>query len=49
MGNRMDGLSGQSAITVAQRMERLAASRTASRADAPAAAAPAGRRVPVKK
>ena len=49
MGKRMDGLSGQSAITVAQRMERLAATRTASRTDAPAAAAPVGRRVPVKK
>lgn len=49
MGNRMDGLSGQGAITVAQRMERLAAARTASRSDAPASAAPAGRRVPVKK
>jgi len=49
MGNRMDGLSGQGAITVAQRMERLAASRTASSANAPAAAAPTGRRVPVKK
>ena len=49
MGKRMDGLSGQGAITVAQRMERLAAARTASSADAPAAAAPTGRRVPVKK
>ncbi|MES2688696.1 MAG: M48 family metalloprotease [Pseudomonadota bacterium] len=49
MGKRMDGLSGQSAITVAQRMEGLAASRMASSADAPAAAAPGGRRVPVKK
>ncbi|MDI1237087.1 MAG: M48 family metalloprotease [Polaromonas sp.] len=49
MGNRMDGLSGQQAVTVAQRMERLAASRTASSSNAPAAAAPAGRRVPVKK
>ncbi|WP_395058365.1 M48 family metalloprotease [Polaromonas sp.] len=49
MGNRMDALSGQSAITVAQRMERLAASRTASNADAPATAAPSGRRVPMKK
>jgi predicted Zn-dependent protease len=50
MGNRMDGLSGQGAISVAQRMERLAAARTASSSgSAPAAAAPAGRRVPVKK
>ncbi|MDP1566353.1 MAG: M48 family metalloprotease [Polaromonas sp.] len=49
MGNRLDGLSGQSAITVAQRMERMAAARTASRADAPVAPAPAGRRVPAKK
>lgn len=49
MGNRMDGLSGQSAITVAQRMEGLAAARTASRSDAPAATAPSGRRVPAKK
>ena len=49
MGNRMDGLSGQGAITVAQRMERLAAARTASSSNAPAAVAPGGRRVPVKK
>jgi predicted Zn-dependent protease len=49
MGNRLDGLSGQGPITVAQRMERLAAARTASRTDAPAAAAPGGRRGPVKK
>lgn len=49
MGNRLDGLSGQSAITVAQRMERMASARTASSVNAPAAAAPVGRRVPVKK
>lgn len=49
MGNRLDGFTGQPAITVAQRMERLAATPTASRTDTPAGAAPAGRRVPVKK
>ncbi len=49
MGNRMDGLSGQQPVTVAQRMEGLAAARTASRSDAPAATAPSGRRVPAKK
>lgn len=49
MGNRLDGFTGQGAITVVQRMEDLAAARTTSRADAPAAAAPSGRRVPVKK
>lgn len=49
MGNRMDGLSGQQPVTVAQRMEGLAAARTASRSDAPAVTAPSGRRVPTKK
>ncbi len=49
MGNRMDSLSGQPAITVAQRMERLAAARTAGSSNMPAAGTPAGRRVPVKK
>lgn len=49
MGNRMDGLSGQQPVTVAQRMEGLAAARTASRSDAPAVAVPTGRRVPAKK
>lgn len=49
MGNRMDSLSGQSAITVAQRMERLAAARTATSAEAPGLSAPAGRRLPAKK
>ncbi len=49
MGNRMDGLSGQRPVTVAQRMEGLAAARTASRSDAPAVAVPTGRRVPAKK
>lgn len=49
MGNRLDSLSGQPVITVAQRTERLEAARTASSADAPSVAAPAGRRVPVKK
>ena len=49
MGNRLDGLSGQAPVTVAQRMERLAAARTASNAEASGAAAPAGRRVPAKK
>jgi len=47
MGNRMDGLSGQSAITVAQRMEGLAARRSTSVSAAPPAAAP--KRAPVKK
>jgi len=49
MGNRMDGFTGQPAVTVTQRMERLAATRTASSADAPAVTAPPGRRVPAKK
>jgi predicted Zn-dependent protease len=49
MGNRMDGLSGQQPVTVAQRMEGLAVARTASRDYAPAVTAPSGRRVPVKK
>ncbi|WP_397407287.1 M48 family metalloprotease [Polaromonas sp.] len=47
MGNRMDGLSGQQAVTVAQRMEGLAARRSASVSAAPPAAAP--KRAPVKK
>lgn len=47
MGNRLDSLSGQPVITVAQRMERLAAVPTASTAETPAATS--GRRVPVKK
>ncbi len=49
MGNRLDNLSGQPAITVAQRMERLAAVPTASSAETAAGTAPAGRRGPVKK
>ncbi|HYW56772.1 MAG TPA: M48 family metalloprotease [Polaromonas sp.] len=46
MGNRLDNLTGQPSMTVAQRMERLASSRSA---EAPAGAAASGRRVPVKK
>ncbi|MDO8374619.1 MAG: M48 family metalloprotease [Polaromonas sp.] len=49
MGNRMDGLSGQQPVTVTQRMERLAAARTAGRSDAPAVTAPPGRRIQAKK
>ncbi|WP_096666434.1 M48 family metalloprotease [Polaromonas sp. AET17H-212] len=47
MGNRLDGLSGQQAVTVAQRMEGLAARRSTSVSAAPPAAAP--KRAPVKK
>jgi len=49
MGNRLDSFSGQPAITVAQRMERLAAARTTLSAEATGLVAPAGRRVPAKK
>ena len=45
MGNRLDGLSGQSAITVAQRMASLSASRSASAVPA----GPAPKRAPIKK
>ncbi|MDO9359199.1 MAG: M48 family metalloprotease, partial [Polaromonas sp.] len=49
MGNRMDSLTGQPAITVAKRMENLAARRSASvAAPAPTPSAPP-RRTPVKK
>ncbi len=48
MGNRLDGLSGQPAVTVAQRMSGLAAARTASSGEVPVTA-PAGRRLPTKK
>ncbi len=49
MGNRLDNLSGQPSVTVAQRMERLASSRSASNVEAGGGSAGTGRRAPVKK
>lgn len=42
MGKRLDNLAGQPPVTIAQRMERLASSRSAGNAES-------GRRAPVKK
>jgi predicted Zn-dependent protease len=46
MGNRLDSLAGQPAVTVAQRMERLASKRNATSA---AVQSTASKRAPVKK